>query len=312
MNLWVDTARNADKFHRESFWDGEQGNSPGDGKFDILRSPANDREFIELGSSRADMGLMRQDEHVKMKVFLDKLHAYKHAHPTFREATRIALRSGNTPPNETTWHFAAALTGLSHLDIYPTRNIPTAPETSGPNDEAWSNEVGPYLFWSRGSGPLGYGGPTGAIMWVGVQSYYGYWFHTANMPERLGEAGLTLSWTWHGWGQRWFYHPLGTGDVMGEVTKISVNNRGSFSNPDGLYPYQTNDGSLYGGDTTGFLFMQHIGDVAFRPFMIVPPKSLKVSPAPNGASYPGRPVAKKIFLGTMFIALVLWMMNSRS
>ncbi|HAT09810.1 MAG TPA: hypothetical protein DCS97_04305, partial [Planctomycetes bacterium] len=271
-SVWTDTVNNSATFTSAS--DPNQ-NLPSDGKLDFSRTPTTDLAFLELGFSRMDLG-MRRDEFNQLKTFFDKLHRYKHADASFRPGRKFVYRSGYDNPGETWWHTGGAISGLANMQI--TGTPPTHPTLGA--DEAWTREIGPVLFYNRGSGSPETGTGGKALMWTGMQSYYGYWFETDAMPARLGEDSFTLSWCWSIWGLRYFYHPLGTGDVMGEMMRISANNRG-FNTTDGLYRYDTDyDGN---GNATGLNFMNHIGDAAMRLFMFPPPSNLAVNPTGSGA-----------------------------
>lgn len=271
--VWTDTGSNAAWGYENPFL-----NVPGDGKWDLMRVPDDDPAFLELGTSRVDMGLVR-DEFPKLKMFLDKLHRYKHAHPDFRPGRRFAFRgNGFDNPGETWWQAGAAISGLANMDLVDPAEVTGHSTLEG--DAAWTVENGPYLFYSKGNGSPGISIGARAVMWTGMQSNFGLWYRYPAMPDRLGEDSLILSWTYSVWGFRWHYHPLGLGDVMGEVTRISVNNRG-IGNVDGLYRFDSN--YVPNGDWTGFFMFQHIGDAAMRLFMFPPPARLVVNPTTEGA-----------------------------
>jgi len=265
---WTDTGSN-------SGYTGAKVNAPNDGKFDIERTPSTNLSFYDLGFSRMDLGMMRE-EFAGLRNWLNKVHRYRHAHPDMQPGRRTFYRDGYDNVGETFWHVAPALTGLANASF--VNALP--PATGIDTDSAYTAATGPYLFYFKGGNPPENDTGGRALMWTGMQSHYGYWFDNSTMAARLGEDGLTLSWTWSIWGLRYFYHPLGTGDVMGEVTRISANNRG-INTTNGLYRYDTDyDGN---GDATGLNFMNHMGDVALRLFHFPPASHLVVNPTVSGA-----------------------------
>jgi hypothetical protein len=265
-SFWTDVNSNA--------YTGPMGNVAGDGKFDQEKDHAGAiPALVELGYSRVDVGMLL-NEYSGLRTYLDKLHRYKHADASFRPGRRFYYRSGFDNVGETFWHTGPAISGMADM-LPPVSAVPGLHQ-----DETWSAETGPYLFYFKGTYAPTPGTGGKAVIWTGMQSLYGYWYDSSAMPERLIEDNFTLSWTWSIWGLRYFYHPLGTGDVMGEMMKISLNNRG-YHTVDGTYRYDSDNDT--NGKYVGSMFMNHVGDVAMRLYMFPPPTNVSVNPTATGA-----------------------------
>ena len=264
---WTDTSQNSRTEERYR-------NLPNDGKYDLVRVPDDDLEFVELGFGRFDFGQFRNDNISKMETYLNKLHRYKHAAPSLKPGRRSIIRGGFDNVRETGWNSLSALVGLENIDYYKGG----AGEARGRGNEAnldalLSSEFGPSLFYFKGGGGPNLGDAGRSVFMTGMQSFWGFWADRNAMASAIGSDGWTLSVTWSIWGLRYFYHRMGLGDVTGDMMKTSINNRG-WQGDDGLYRV----GSDYwvNGNHTGALFMNHIGDPMLRLYMFPPVSNLGV------------------------------------
>jgi len=259
-------------------------NVPNDGKYDEERVPSDDLEYFEMGFGRIDFRILNEGNGLGLQNYFEKLHRYKHATPDFRPGRRSAIRAGFDNVSETGWNTLPALVGLENVDYYGGE----AGSLNTPNDfdEILSSEFGPYLFYFKGNSVPKFTGVGRAVIWTGLQSNWGYWWKAGNMAETLASDSWALSITWSVWGWYYFYHRLGMGDVMGDMMKVSINNRGWQDN-EGLYTV----GSDYwpNGDHTGFFFMNHIGDPMLRLYMYPPAANLSATEGAGGVELSWEP-----------------------
>ena len=264
-------------------------NEPGDNKFDQYFMADTGGE-ADMGFGRIDLSNGIQDQYEADAAYLDKLHRYKIADPSFLPGRRIAFREGYFPNiDETCWTCALGITGSkANIDLMAdeTPPLPSLYNVDFDPDAAASAEYGPYLFYFKGnSGPLvGVGGK--AVFWTGMQSFWGWWFSTVtydgeNQPAlRLGEDSYCLSWTWDIFGLRYFYHRMAMGYDTGDMMRVSINNVDGIN---GTYAFTTDKNSAWNGlsciaPCEGGLFMNHFGDPTLRLFMFAPPSNLSVVP----------------------------------
>lgn len=273
---WTDNGSNSQTDARK--------NIPGDGKYDQTRTPTTDKEYFEMGFGRMDMQLLDEGQAIPLKNYLDKLHRYKHAEPTFRSPCRALIRQGADNVSETGWNNMPALVGLKNVEYIPGGIATTA---SGVDyDQSYSDAYGPYLFYFKGNSVPASGPGGRAVFWTGLQSNWGYWFKESNMVEALASNNFTLSYTWSIWGLKYFYHRMGLGDVVGDVMKTSINNRGWYSQ-DGLY--RTDSKYWPNGDHTGVFFMNHMGDPLLRLYMFPPARNLSTILVKGGVGLEWQP-----------------------
>ncbi len=266
---WTDTGVNTAT--------GAMTNAPGDGKYDETRTPTSNWNYFELGFGRMDMPFLAEGPLLGLRNYLDKLYRYKQAAPDFRPGRRGLIRNGFDNVSETGWNSMTALLGLDNIEY-----LPAGIQTSSGNmdyDQRYSAENGPFLFYAKGDSAPGRGIGGRAVIWTGCQSLWGYWYETTYMANALAEDSFTLSYTWSIWGLRYFYHRLGLGDVMGDMMRVSINNRGWYST-DGLHRID----SYYwpNGDHTGVFFMNHLGDPLLRLYMFPPARNLRARPIGGG------------------------------
>ena len=210
--VWTDTGSDYVYF---ADWGANNGYSTSSGNLNLPGDNKFDQYYMSQTGGEADMGFGRIDlsnsidaQYPALSYYLEKLHRYKIADPSFLPGRRIAMRLGFSDIDETGWTGAMAISGsLSNIDLLAnaTPPLPAVP-TYIDADAAYTAEYGPYLFYFKGSGaPIdGVGGE--AVIWTGMQSHWGWWYSTAvssgeNSPAlRLGEDSYTLSWTWgHLW-----------------------------------------------------------------------------------------------------------------
>lgn len=282
--VWTDVSSNASFYTQTSsptrsdaIKDGRI-NVAGDNKFDAtyfyeVTSP-NSR--LELGFGRIDFSNSIPAEYESMRMYFNKLHRYKTAAADFQPGRRVCNRM-NAPPTGDTVQTAMlrsmpGLVGMENIELITnTEASSSAPHVYSADedrDSAYTRVGGPFLFYFKGSGPPDWGLNGRAVFWTGLQSHWGYWFEPGNntMLRRLGEDNFALSYTWSIWGTDFLFHRMGMGFDIGDMMRLSLNERTYW-----LYNYAV---TYY---PTG-LFMDHMGCPSLRLFMFEPPSDLSVVP----------------------------------
>ncbi|MCX6896724.1 MAG: Ig domain-containing protein, partial [Verrucomicrobia bacterium] len=252
-------------------------NAPGDGKFDFdLVSEIGGNGKIEFGLGRIDFSLCGGGEIPSTRSYLNKLHRYKTCAADYRPGRKAAIREGFDSVNESGWMAYSSLLGPGNIvaidnsggvggSTFPAANprLPQDPTGRLDPDGLYTTTNGPFLFYSKGNDSI-FGIDTGskAVFCTGYQSLWGWWAENSGIANRCAEQdNLTLSWTWQGWSDRFFYHRLAFDGDMGDVWRTSLNNvsyndaaASALNNyagnpPPGLYPYtwsNSTDSNLVG------------------------------------------------------------------
>jgi hypothetical protein len=251
-------------------------NVPGDNKFDptYFYEVTNPNSRLELGYGRIDFSNNIPSEYESMRMYFNKLHRYKTASADFQPGRRVCNRM-NAPPTGDTVQTAMlrsmpGLVGMENIELITnTEASSSAPHVYSPEedrDSAYTRIGGPFLFYFKGSGPPAWGLNGRAVFWTGLQSHWGYWFESGNntMLRRLAEDNFALSYAWSIWGVDLLYHRMGMGFDVGDMMRLSLNDRTWSVNN---YPVTSSP--------TG-LFINHLGCPSLRLFMFPPPTALSV------------------------------------
>ncbi len=286
--VWTDTGNNLSSYaagtaRSNAIKDGRI-NVPGDNKFDptYFYEVTSPNSRLELGFGRVDLSNGVPSEYESMRLYFNKLHRYKTAASDFQPGRRVCNRM-NAPPTGDTVQTAMlrsmpGLVGMENIQLVTnteaTSAVPPAYSADEDRDSAYTRRGGPFLFYFKGSGGPAWGLNGRAVFWTGLQSHWGYWFEPGNnsMVRRLAEDNFALSFTWSIWGTNFLYHRMGMGFDIGDMMRLSLNER----------TYSVNN---YAVDSTPTgLFMNHMGCPSLRLFMFEPPSGLSVIPVAGNPS----------------------------
>ncbi|MEX1118749.1 MAG: DNRLRE domain-containing protein, partial [Terrimicrobiaceae bacterium] len=288
--VWTDAGNNHAQYNSSSARDlaikNGQINTPQDNKFDPtnMSDVGGSNKRLELGVGRVDFSNDVVAEFDALKTYFEKLHRYKTASPDFQPG-RLAVNRMSAPPTGDEVQSAMlrnlpGVLGMENIELINTtiaNSAPTDGDTFNPMDRdvAWSKQNGPHLFYFKGSGVPDRSDGSKAVFWTGLQSNWGYWYvpnstsdHNA-MQKRLAENNMTLSYTWSIWGPQYLYHRMGMGYDAGDMFRVSISDRTSY--PGNTHP-------LY-SQSSGPLFMAHMGCPSLRLFLFEPPGDLSVYPS---------------------------------
>ena len=279
--VWTDTGQNYTSYsagtNRSNAIKDGRINVRGDNKFDAtyFYEITNPNSRLELGFGRIDFSNSIPSEYESMRMYFNKLHRYKTAAADFQPGRRVCNRM-NAPPTGDTVQTAMlrsmpGLVGMENITLITNQDTTDAPKYSGEEDRdsAYTRVGGPFLFYFKGSGPPAWGLDGRAVFWTGLQSHWGYWFEPGNntMLRRLAEDNFALSFTWSIWGVDLLYHRMGMGFEVGEMMRLSMNER----------TWSVNNYAVTSTPTG--LFINHLGCPSLRLFMFEPPTNLSVVPS---------------------------------
>ncbi len=266
-------------------------NLPGDDKFDPMRMSQfiGPNKRIELGFGRIDLSNNVPGEFEGLRMYFNKLHRYKTAAPDFQAGRRGVFRFQGQPPGFTEqvpvafFRSIPGVLGMENIQLIRNEDREGAPVGADDSendsqvdlDSQYSAMHGPFLFFFKSSKTPSQSVGGQAVFWTGLQSHYGFWYLEGSqsayaMQRRLAEDNFALSWTWTV-DTEYLYHRMGMGLDIGDMMKVSMNERTGQGNG-GLQP-------SYGGITDPPLYMNHMGCPSLRIFMFEPPTDLSVVPA---------------------------------
>jgi hypothetical protein len=279
--VWTDTGNNLSSYpvsgssRSNAIQDGRI-NLAGDHKYDptYFYQVTNPNSRLELGFGRIDFSNAIPSEYESMRMYFNKLHRYKTASADFQPGRRVCNRM-NAPPTGDTVQTAMlrsmpGLVGMENIELVTnTEASATSPNLYSDDedrDSAYTRIGGPFLFYFKGSGPPAWGLNGRAVFWTGLQSHWGYWFEPGNntMLRRLAEDNFALSYAWSIWGVDLLYHRMGMGGDVGDMMRLSLNDR----------TYSVNNYPVTSTPTA--LFMNHLGCPSLRLYMFPPPTALSV------------------------------------
>ena len=257
-------------------------NLPGDNQYDQQKisqiNTGTGTGMVQLGFGRIDLSLGIYTEIPGEITYFTKLHNYKINDPSFQPGRYVCDRLTYANERETDLQSMPGVVGMQNIAFITGTQLPTV-NADQDQDQVYTAQNGPFLFYFKGSGGPGPGVGGRAVFWTGMQSHWGYWYQASlvssganTMQERLADNNsFTLDFTWNIWGMRYIYHRMGMGMDAGDMMKQSINNQGWSTGP---YTYDFDNTS--NGDYSGSLYMNQMGDPAIRLFMFAPPTNLSV------------------------------------
>jgi len=267
---WTDSSANSTIASRA-----QNDNIPIDGKFDQSTLPSN----VELQVGRVDLSGMTKaptsavSETTLLRRYLRKAHDFRHRLGAYANIPRRSMIRdgfgyfGGENFASTGWATAFSCVG-NQIDT--------------PGTDLWYNQAaGPRKYlWAYGNGGGSYESassvgtstdfgrrPSQAVFTAIFGSYHGDW-DAANNFMRAVLAGnaqgdsLGLCCLWAG-RPEWFMHPLGMGETLGYVARLTQNNTGS-----------TTTGYTFAGSSNRGVHVGLMGDPALRFHMIAPPRGV--------------------------------------
>ena len=267
---WTDSSANNTSASRT-----QNDNIPGDGKFDQTILPGT----VELQVGRVDLSGMTKapssaaSETTLLRRYLRKAHDFRHRLGAYANIPRRSMiRDGFGyfgGENFATTGWATAFTCVgSQIDTPGTDLWYT--QATGPKKYLWAygNGGGSYESASSVGTSTDFGRLSSQAVFTGVfGSYHGDWDAGNNFMRSIlaGNAqgdSLGLCCLWAG-RPEWFMHPLGMGETLGYIARLTQNNTGNI-----------NSGYLFTGIYNRYVHVGLVGDPALRFHMIAPPRGV--------------------------------------
>jgi len=221
---WTDVKVHDKKAARKANW-----NVPGDGKFDQSRIPG--RATLAVG--RVDLSGMSlffpQTETDLMRQYLNRDHAFRTGQLSVNQRALIDDNFGTLngqPFAESAWSDFSALLGEEKISTGDWQTKASA----GSYLMAYGCGAG-YYGWCNGVGDSKTFVSTKsyAVFTMLLGSYFGDWDNDGNfLRVMLANGGYGLTCAWSGRPQ-WVFHYMGIGFPIGYCTKLSENNRSTYS-----------------------------------------------------------------------------------
>lgn len=233
---WTDTTvdNNAVKLR-----DARNRNRPNDGKWDQDHVPADGQVALSVG--RVDMVNLPAfaavdpalTETELMRRYLDKDHAYRFNLPPYDAVLPRALCDDNASPNISNRAYLLALASGGDAML--------GQHSTDVKDWTKAFATGSYL-WGFGYS-VGYfdslagvintqqlaTNPAKVLFATGMGSYSGDWdVPNSILRAFIASQPLCLG---AGWGCNWYLHPLAMGCTIGDMVRLTQNNRGLYPNP---------------------------------------------------------------------------------
>lgn len=276
---WRDTSANNTAASRT-----QNDNVPGDGKFDASTLT----NLVELQVGRVDLHSMTKapdagvSEEELLRRYLNKAHDFRHKQGAYAAIPRRSLirdgfgNYGNTEP------FAASGWATAYASVGEEIDEAGADEWfsekhAGGRDYLWGYGCGPGTYESAATvgTTADFGSKASRVVFTSMfGSYHGDWDSDNNLMRSViaGNAegtSLGLACFWSG-RPYWFTHPLGMGETLGYMTRLSMN---AVVTGGGTYrPTRSFSAGIHLG---------LMGDPALRMHVVEPPRELAAASAPG-------------------------------